>query len=112
MPSMTGVEEAERAKPGAQSVPAKQSASSYWSVPEQNDFVKYIGHFGRDFAAIAAHMGTKTQTMIKNHYQRQVDGGNRPELERAANEAEERRARGEDMGPPPDAHADCKAQVR
>ncbi|KAK3715406.1 hypothetical protein LTR37_007134 [Vermiconidia calcicola] len=93
----------ERAKPGpaGQVPPAKQSASSYWSVPEQNDFVKYIGYFGRDFAAIAAHMGTKTQTMIKNHYQRQVEGGNRPELERAAIEAEARRGRGDEMGPPP-----------
>jgi serine/arginine repetitive matrix protein 2 len=80
---------------------AKPSASSYWSVPEQSDFVKYIGHFGTDFAAIAAHMGTKTQTMIKNHYQRQIDGGNRADLEEAALLANARRERGEDMGPPP-----------
>ena len=98
---MPPLEEPERSKPPAQGTTAKQGASSYWSVPEQNDFVKYIGHFGRDFAAIATHMGTKTQTMIKNHYQRQVDGGNRPELERAANDADDRRARGEEMGPPP-----------
>lgn len=96
---MTMPEESERPKPSAQ--PGKQSASSYWSVPEQTDFVKYIGHFGRDFAAIAAHMGTKTQTMIKNHYQRQIDGGSRPELEQSAMRAEERRMRGEDLGPPP-----------
>lgn len=80
---------------------AKPSASSYWSVPEQSDFVKYIAHFGRDFTAIAAHMGTKTATMIKNHYQRQIDGGNRVELEQAAQEADARRERGEDMGAPP-----------
>ena len=92
-------EETER--PKASAPPAKQSASSYWSVPEQNDFVKYIGYFGKDFGAIAAHMGTKTQTMIKNHYQRQVDGGSRPELEQSAMLAEERRRRGEDLGPPP-----------
>jgi serine/arginine repetitive matrix protein 2 len=83
------------------SASAKPSASSYWSVPEQSDFVKYIGHFGTDFAAIAAHMGTKTQTMIKNHYQRQIDGGNRADLEEAALTANARRERGEDMGPPP-----------
>ena len=94
-------EEPERSKVMGPATAAKSSASSYWSVPEQNDFIKYIGHFGRDFAAIAAHMGTKTHTMIKNHYQRQVDGGNRPELGQAANEADERRARGEDIGPPP-----------
>lgn len=75
-------------------------ASSYWSVPEQNDFVKYIGHFGRDFAAIAAHMGTKTQLMVKNHYRRQVDGGIGA-LETSAIQAEERRARNENIGPPP-----------
>jgi hypothetical protein len=96
-----GSEEPDRSKTSGQAPVAKQSASSYWSVPEQNDFVKYIGYFGRDFAAIAAHMGTKTQTMIKNHYQRQIEGGNKPELERAATEAEDRRARGEDVGPPP-----------
>ncbi|KAI5365199.1 putative SANT/Myb domain, Homeobox-like domain superfamily protein [Septoria linicola] len=79
---------------------AKQSASSYWSVPEQTDFAKYIAHFGTDFAAIANHMGTKTQTMIKNHYQRQVDGG-RSDLAEQADVADQRRARGEDMGPPP-----------
>lgn len=81
--------------------PVKVVASSYWSVPEQSDFVKYIGYFGRDFAAIAAHMGTKTQTMIKNHYERQVDGGNHPELEQLAMGAEERRMCGEVLGPPP-----------
>ncbi|KAM3417312.1 hypothetical protein BST61_g5564 [Cercospora zeina] len=80
--------------------PAKQSASSYWSVPEQTDFAKYIAHFGTDFAAIANHMGTKTQTMIKNHFQRQVDGG-RADLAEQAEHADQRRARGEDMGPPP-----------
>ena len=101
MPSMGPPEEPERPKAGGQGPPPKQSASSYWSVPEQNDFIKYIGHFGRDFAAIAAHMGTKTQTMIKNHFQRQIDSGGRPELEQAANEADGRRTRGEDMGPPP-----------
>ncbi|KAI7465665.1 hypothetical protein KC351_g14866, partial [Hortaea werneckii] len=81
--------------------PSKTSASSYWSVPEQTDFAKYIAHFGTDFAAIAGHMGTKTQTMIKNHYQRQIDSGNRPELQQQAMEADKRREAGEDLGPPP-----------
>ena len=75
--------------------------SSYWSPPEQQDFVKYIGHFGRDFAAIAAHMGTKTETMIKNRFQRLIDSGTRPGIRKAANRADDRRARGEDIGPPP-----------
>lgn len=45
----------------------RSSASSYWSVPEQQDFMKFITHFGTDFAAIATHMGTKTQTMVGFH---------------------------------------------
>ncbi|KAK4501340.1 hypothetical protein PRZ48_007148 [Zasmidium cellare] len=78
----------------------KTGASSYWSVPEQTDFFKYIEHFGTDFGAIATHMGTKTQTMIKNHYQRQIDGG-RGDLEKAAIAANSRREAGVDIGPPP-----------
>lgn len=102
MPHMSVMaEDHERPRAVGQGQPAKQGASSYWSVPEQNDFVKYIAHFGRDFAAIAHHMGTKTQTMIKNHYQRQVDGGSRQELEASALMADDRRARGEDIGLPP-----------
>ena len=98
---MPGAEDPDRSKGANQGPPQKPSASSYWSVPEQTDFVKYICHFGRDFAAIAAHMGTKTQTMIKNHFQRQIDSGSRNDLEAAANSADERRARGEDLGPAP-----------
>lgn len=94
-------EDPERLKPAGPSQPSKPSPSSYWSVPEQSDFIKYIGYFGTDFGAIAAHMGTKTQTMIKNHYQRQIDGGNRPEMEEAAMAANVRRERGEEMGAPP-----------
>lgn len=96
--NVQSAEDYERSKPSAPS--SKQGASSYWSVPEQTDFFKYIAHFGTDFAAIATHMGTKTQTMIKNHYQRQVEGG-RSELEDQAFLANARRDRGEDVGPPP-----------
>lgn len=41
--------------------------SSYWSVQELNDFRRYLCHFGTDFAAIANHMGSKTQTMVSSH---------------------------------------------
>ncbi|KAK5135958.1 hypothetical protein LTR08_004416 [Meristemomyces frigidus] len=97
-PPMLKEEDMARSKVVGQTASSK---SSYWSVPEQTDFAKYIAHFGTDFAAIAAHMGTKTQTMIKNHYTRQVDSGNRPELHVHAVEADRRREAGEDMGPPP-----------
>lgn len=75
--------------------------SSYWSVTEQTDFQRNVAHFGTDWAAIAHHMGTKTQTMVKNQYLRLVESGNSPELARLANEADKRRERGEDLGPPP-----------
>ncbi|KAK4895602.1 hypothetical protein LTR27_006385 [Elasticomyces elasticus] len=99
--SMASPEEAARMKAAGQVPGSRSGASSYWSVPEQQDFVKYIAHFGTDFAAIANHMGTKTQTMIKNHYQRQVGNGNQPELENAAKEADRRRELGDEVGPPP-----------
>lgn len=79
---------------------SKPSPSSYWSVPEQGDFLKYIAHFGTDFAAIAAHMGTKTQTMIKNHYQRQIEGSH-PGLQEVAISANAARQRGDNIGAPP-----------
>lgn len=101
VPTVPIQEEPAPSKATVQTPSSKTSASSYWSVPEQTDFAKYIAHFGTDFAAIAAHMGTKTQTMIKNHYQRQIDSGNRPELQQQALEADRRRDAGEDLGPPP-----------
>jgi serine/arginine repetitive matrix protein 2 len=57
---------AERTRAPAQTSLQRSSASSYWSVPEQTDFVKFIAHFGTDFGAIANHMGTKTQTMVRH----------------------------------------------
>ncbi|CAI6333498.1 unnamed protein product [Periconia digitata] len=80
---------------------SRPGPSSYWSVTEQNDFRQNVAHFGTDWAAIALHMGTKTQTMVKNQYLRLVESRQVPELERLANEADARRARGEDLGPPP-----------
>lgn len=38
--------------------------SSYWSVPEQTDFQNLVQHFGTDWHAIAAHMKSKTHTMV------------------------------------------------
>lgn len=42
--------------------------SSYWSVPEQTDFQNLLQHFGSDWHAIAAHMKSKTHTMVYNLY--------------------------------------------
>lgn len=91
-------DETDRSK---QTSSTKSGASSYWSVTEKEDFKKYIAHFGTDFAAIATHMGTKTQTMIKNYYQRKVDGGDEDSLKDSAGKADKRRERGEELGPPP-----------
>ncbi len=79
---------------------ARPGPSSYWSVSELQDFDKNVAHFGTDWLAIANHMGTKTHTMIKNQYLRLVEGG-KIELERVAKEADLRRERGENLGPPP-----------
>ncbi|THY61997.1 hypothetical protein D6C98_01742 [Aureobasidium pullulans] len=100
-PTHVANDTAERTRAPTQSSISRSSASSYWSVPEQTDFVKFIAHFGTDFGAIANHMGTKTQTMVKNYYQRLVESGNRPDVVEAANIANARRDRGEDMGIPP-----------
>ena len=39
-------------------------SSSYWSVPEQNDFYNLVRYFGTDWQAIAATMKTKTAIMV------------------------------------------------
>ncbi|KAF1839028.1 hypothetical protein BDW02DRAFT_273777 [Decorospora gaudefroyi] len=79
---------------------ARPGPSSYWSVSELQDFDKNVAHFGTDWIAIANHMGTKTHTMIKNQYLRLVEGG-KLDLEQVAKEADVRRERGDDLGPPP-----------
>ena len=40
------------------------SVTSYWSVPEQHKFPDLLAYFGRDFAAIADFMKTKSVTMV------------------------------------------------
>jgi hypothetical protein len=77
-----------------------QTPTSYWSVPEQNDFPKYVAHFGKDYVAIATYMQTKTPIMVKNYFLRSVEQG-KWELEEMAQQVEEKRQRGEPMGPPP-----------
>lgn len=52
-----------------QSVPQPKTStapgtSSYWSVPEQQDFRNYVLYFGTDWQTIASTMKTKTHTMV------------------------------------------------
>lgn len=42
-----------------------QQTSSYWSVPEQNDFPALLKHFGTDWKGMARHMVTKTHIMVR-----------------------------------------------
>lgn len=41
-----------------------QQTSSYWSVPEQNDFPALLKHFGTDWHGIAKWMTSKTHIMV------------------------------------------------
>ncbi|KAF2658992.1 hypothetical protein K491DRAFT_224554 [Lophiostoma macrostomum CBS 122681] len=88
-------------RPRSHTNSSRPGPSSYWSVTEQNDFKRYVAHFGTDWAAIANHMGTKTQTMVKNQYLRLTENGNLPDLARSALEADKKRMNGEELGPPP-----------
>ena len=93
-----------------------QQTSSYWSVPEQNDFPALLRHFGTDWQGIAKHMTSKNHIMVykalfhewlivssdsnknrrvanilaqvKNYYQRQVDSGKMKEWEDIARDAD------------------------
>lgn len=44
--------------------PVTSQVTSYWSVPEQSKFPQLLAYFGRDFAAIAEFMKTKSMTMV------------------------------------------------
>ncbi|KAJ2997065.1 hypothetical protein NUW58_g772 [Xylaria curta] len=72
--------------------------SSYWSVPEAADFPSLLKSFGSDWAAIAAHMRTKTAVMVKNYYTRRKEN---TDWEAIVKEADERKHRGEKRPPPP-----------
>ena len=49
--------------PPYQQIPIN-TTSSYWSVPEQQDFLNYVRHYGTNWHEIAATMKTKTHTMV------------------------------------------------
>ncbi|KAJ9608952.1 hypothetical protein H2200_006723 [Cladophialophora chaetospira] len=83
------------------------SVTSYWSVPEQHKFPELLAYFGRDFAAIADFMKTKSVTMIKNYYLRQLNDG-KDEFEKIAQLGEQRRMAGETIPQPPSPIAPAK----
>ncbi|MCJ1387189.1 hypothetical protein MMC18_000029 [Xylographa bjoerkii] len=79
---------------------SQPQTSSYWSVPEQQDFTRLVGYYGHDWQQISQALKTKTHTMVKNHFSREVEKG-KTELEDAAKQADERNERGEPRGNPP-----------
>ncbi|KAI0422437.1 hypothetical protein F5X98DRAFT_326045 [Xylaria grammica] len=79
--------------------------SSYWSVPEAAEFPSLLKYFGSDWAAIAAHMRTKTAVMVKNYYTRRKDS---TDWEAIVKEADERKHRGEKRPPPPVSNTSVK----
>ncbi|KFY53190.1 hypothetical protein V496_07824 [Pseudogymnoascus sp. VKM F-4515 (FW-2607)] len=86
--------------------------TSYWTVQDQNEFPMLIERYGTDWHGIAKSTGTKTHTMIKNYYQRQVDLGHK-ELEEKARIADERRNRGESATPlPPQSMSQAQLQFQ
>lgn len=42
--------------------------SSYWSVSERNDFLRYLEMYGRDWDKMASALKTKTATQARNFY--------------------------------------------
>ncbi|KAI1461190.1 hypothetical protein F4805DRAFT_316281 [Annulohypoxylon moriforme] len=85
-------------QPAASDRRSGTQASSYWSVPEANDFPQLLRSFGSDWAAIATHMRTKTPIMIKNYYTRKKDAN---DWQGIVEEADARKARGEKRPAPP-----------
>ncbi|KAK6534409.1 hypothetical protein TWF281_005733 [Arthrobotrys megalospora] len=73
--------------------------SSYWSVPETQDFPQLLASFGTNFEAIAEHLGTKTTTMVRNNYQRGCEQGK--DYQRIAEEANRKISNGEAVPHPP-----------
>ncbi|KIW15463.1 hypothetical protein PV08_05509 [Exophiala spinifera] len=86
---------------------ATVSHTSYWSVPEQNKFPELLKYYGRDFAAIADFMKTKSQTMIKNYFVRQLSDP-KNEFDRFAQMGDQARLEGKIPDQPPSPIAPAK----
>ncbi|KAI9883245.1 MAG: ubiquitin fusion degradation protein [Watsoniomyces obsoletus] len=74
--------------------------SSYWTVPEVADFPRLLDHFGTNWKAIADHMATKSENMVKNYFKRGI-GGDRTHWLQRAEEADVKIRQGVLTGPPP-----------
>jgi hypothetical protein len=47
--------------------------SSYWSVSEKADFIRYLEMFGRDWDRLADSMKSKTATQVRNFFQNNLE---------------------------------------
>ncbi|KAG2173193.1 hypothetical protein INT43_004567 [Umbelopsis isabellina] len=47
--------------------------SSYWSVSEKSDFVRYLEMYGRDWERLADAMKSKTATQVRNFFQNNLE---------------------------------------
>ena len=56
----------EQPHPPQQRATTTPQTSSYWSVPERQDFHNLVRHFGTNWQAIASTMKTKTHTMVNS----------------------------------------------
>ncbi|OBT71103.1 hypothetical protein VF21_09512 [Pseudogymnoascus sp. 05NY08] len=74
--------------------------SSYWTVAEQNNFPALLRHFGTDWNGIAKFMTNKTETSVKNYYQRGVAYRD-SSWEEITKDVDEKQERGEPTGPLP-----------
>ncbi|RUP44081.1 hypothetical protein BC936DRAFT_149967 [Jimgerdemannia flammicorona] len=86
--------------PGLGDSSSKRPAfSSYWSVSEKSDFLKYLAVHGKSWDALAAVMKSKTAIQVRNYYQNNLD---KLDLERIVNEHESRRMETDDQEAPID----------
>ncbi|KFZ11289.1 hypothetical protein V502_07623 [Pseudogymnoascus sp. VKM F-4520 (FW-2644)] len=79
----------------------KTGTSSYWNVQDQNVFPILVEHYGTDYHGIAKAMETKTHTMVRNYFQRQVDSGARirpPTKRKSTAQMQQQRSRNPNAG--------------
>lgn len=100
----------------------QSTTSSYWSVPEHQDFQNLLGYFGTNWQAIADTMKTKSVTMVndsfhfrcsspsalkecteqvRNYYNRESQKEAGEMFKQIAQTADDKIKRGDDMGPLP-----------
>jgi hypothetical protein len=75
--------------PGLNDDPS-HTASSHWTISERAEFRGHVEYYGTNWAAIADVMGTKTTTMLEDHYFQLLSEGD-TELQKLAVESDRKR---------------------